>query len=85
LKNQKRRRQVTSSNKRISSDELRKQKLLRFLESKEPVWRDEDHPELKDGAAEWVRKIRRGEIYSAPAAAPFASADPVSVRSAIPL
>jgi hypothetical protein len=23
------------------------------------VWKDEDHPELKQGAAPWVRKLRR--------------------------
>jgi hypothetical protein len=39
-------------------NELRRQKLLRFLTSKEPVWKDENHPELKQGSASWVRKLR---------------------------
>lgn len=38
--------------------EVRRQKLLEFLNSKEPAWRDEDHPELGEGAAKWVRKLR---------------------------
>jgi hypothetical protein len=37
---------------------LRRKKLLSFLESTEPAWKDENHPELKDGAAAWVRKLR---------------------------
>lgn len=38
--------------------ELRRQKLLRFLNSNEPAWKDEDHPELKQGPATWVRNLR---------------------------
>jgi hypothetical protein len=40
-----------------SADALHKQ-LLKFLESKEPAWLDENHPELKNGAAAWVRKLQ---------------------------
>jgi len=29
------------------------------LNSKEPVWKDADHPELSGGSAAWVHKIRR--------------------------
>jgi hypothetical protein len=32
-----------------------------FLSSKEPAWKDEDHPEMKD-SVEWVRKLRPAEI-----------------------
>ena len=39
--------------------EVRRRKLLHFLESEQPAWRGEDHPELQDGAAEWVRQLRR--------------------------
>ena len=38
--------------------EVRRLKLLQFLESPEPAWKDEDHPELRGGAADWVRKTR---------------------------
>lgn len=41
-------------------DAVRRTKLLRFLESDSPAWKDADHPELADGAAAWVRKLRRG-------------------------
>src|SRR5579862_8404808 len=42
-------------------NEVRRQKLLQFLESKtgNPAWKDRDHPELGAGADVWVRKQRR--------------------------
>ena len=45
--------------------EVQRRKLLHFLESEEPAWKAEGHPELQRGAAEWVRQLReqseRGE------------------------
>jgi len=41
----------------IKDEDCRKQ-LLEFLASKEPAWKDEDHPELAQGSADWVWKIR---------------------------
>jgi len=39
--------------------DLKRQRLLAFLRSEEPVWRDENHPEIAAvGAAEWVRALR---------------------------
>jgi hypothetical protein len=39
--------------------ELQRRKLLEFLRSDEPVWRDEDHPELAAAGTEaWVRSLR---------------------------
>jgi hypothetical protein len=38
--------------------EVRRQKLLHFLESKNPAWKDQAHPELARGAAAWVRRLR---------------------------
>ncbi len=38
--------------------EVRRQKLLQFLENKEAVWNDKAHPELAGGADAWVRKLR---------------------------
>ena len=38
--------------------EVRRQKLLQFLESKHPSWDDKDHPELAGGSGAWVRKLR---------------------------
>ena len=40
-------------------DAVRRKRLLEFLNSKEPAWKDEDHPELAQGAAKWVRKLRQ--------------------------
>ena len=39
-------------------NEVRRQKLLKFLENDTPAWKDKDHPELQQGAARWVRKLR---------------------------
>lgn len=38
--------------------ELKRRKLLEFLRSDEPVWRDEDHPELANGSEAWIRSLR---------------------------
>ena len=38
---------------------VRRRKLLRFLESDTPAWKEGDHPELADGAANFVRGIRQ--------------------------
>jgi hypothetical protein len=39
-------------------NEVRRQKLLQFLESTEPAWKDKAHPELAKGPAAWVRRLR---------------------------
>ncbi len=38
---------------------VRRKKLLCFLESDTPAWKDADHPELARGAAAWVRELRQ--------------------------
>jgi hypothetical protein len=51
-------------------EEVRRRKLLRFLESDEPAWSERDHPELGKGSAEWVRKLRaesEGRVEGSPA------------------
>jgi hypothetical protein len=40
-------------------NEVRRRKLLQYLEGKNPAWKDEDHPELANGSARWVRKLRK--------------------------
>jgi hypothetical protein len=42
----------------LARREIKRRRLLELFESGEPIWKDEDHPELKDGADEWVRKMR---------------------------
>jgi hypothetical protein len=39
-------------------NEVRRHRLLQFLQSKDPAWKDKDHPELAAGAGNWVRKLR---------------------------
>jgi hypothetical protein len=39
--------------------EVQRRKLLRFLESDQPAWKTEDHPELKGGTAAYVQQLRR--------------------------
>ena len=45
----------------VARQEVTRRKLLAILDRPGPVWRSEDHPELKHGAAAWVSKMRREE------------------------
>ena len=42
----------------LARREIKRRHLLEVFKTEEPIWKDQDHPELKDGAAEWVRKMR---------------------------
>jgi hypothetical protein len=42
----------------LAQDEIKRRRLLEVFKTEVPIWKDEDHPELKDGAWEWVRKMR---------------------------
>ena len=42
----------------LASREIKRQHLLELFKRKEPIWKVEDHPELKQGPAAWVRKMR---------------------------
>jgi hypothetical protein len=42
----------------LARREIKRRHLLEVFKAEQPIWKDEDHPELKDGAAEWVRKMR---------------------------
>lgn len=39
--------------------ELRRLQQIKALESAAGAWRDKDHPELRGGAAQWVRELRK--------------------------
>jgi len=45
----------------VALQEVRRRKLLAVLDRKEAAWKDQDHPELKHGAAAWISKMRRSE------------------------
>jgi hypothetical protein len=50
-------------------NEVRRHRLLQFLQSTDPAWKDQDHPELAAGADLWVRKLRaENEISRSPKA-----------------
>lgn len=42
----------------IAREAVRRRKLLDFLQSEEPAWKDSDHPDMPDSAA-WVKKLRK--------------------------
>ena len=43
----------------LARREIKRQKLLKLFENTEPIWRDEDHPELaQDSSDAWVRSLR---------------------------
>src|ERR1017187_10922181 len=45
----------------LARREVHRLRLLQFLDEKPLGWDLEKHPELKDGAAQWVESIRRDE------------------------
>jgi len=46
----------------VIRDAVNRRRLLAFLSSKEPVLKDEDYPEFRDGAAVWVRQMRDEDL-----------------------
>ena len=46
----------------VIRDAVNRRRLLQFLTSNEPIWKDEDHPELGEGAEAWVRKMRDQDL-----------------------
>ena len=42
-----------------AEEKLMRLRQIQALESAAGAWKDKDHPELKQGAAKWVRKLRQ--------------------------
>jgi hypothetical protein len=42
----------------VARDEIQRRKQRNALRASKGSWKDKDHPELKDGAAAWVSKMR---------------------------
>ena len=42
----------------LARRELRRRRLMEILARPDPIWKDDDHPELADGAEAWVRRLR---------------------------
>jgi len=43
----------------LAEREVRRRRLLLVLDEIEGAWKDENHPELEDGAAKWVEELRQ--------------------------
>jgi hypothetical protein len=43
----------------VLNREVQRRRLLKIFENKEPIWKDEDHPELSQGSYAWVRQMRQ--------------------------
>ena len=52
-------RQRSSFLTQAAERELMRMRQLKALEDVAGAWKDKDHPELKQGAAKWVRKLRQ--------------------------
>lgn len=48
----------------VIREEVRRRRLLQILSNPEPIWKDEDHPELVEGSEAWVRKLRAEDEQS---------------------
>jgi Arc/MetJ-type ribon-helix-helix transcriptional regulator len=46
----------------VIREAVNRRRLLEFLSSKEPILKDEDYPEFRDGAEAWVRKMRDEDL-----------------------
>jgi hypothetical protein len=50
---------VNTKRAHIAIPQLMRLRQLKALEAASGSWKDKDHPELKQGAAKWVNKLRR--------------------------
>lgn len=41
----------------LAKREIKRQRLLKVFENREPIWKDDDHPEIRD-SADWIRQMR---------------------------
>jgi Arc/MetJ-type ribon-helix-helix transcriptional regulator len=46
----------------VIREAVNRHRLLEFLSSPEPVLKDEDYPEFRDGAEAWVRRMRDEDL-----------------------
>jgi hypothetical protein len=44
----------------MAEKEVKRRRMLAFLDQEKPAWREEDHPDIaQQGAAAWVHNLRR--------------------------
>jgi hypothetical protein len=41
----------------LARREVKRQRLLKILDSPDPIWKPEEHPDIDDGG-EWLRRLR---------------------------
>ena len=46
----------------VIRDAVRRQRLLKVLSEPEPILKDEDYPEFREGAEEWVARMRDEDL-----------------------
>ena len=46
----------------VVREAVNRRRLLEFLSSKEPILKDKDYPEFRDGGEAWVRQMREQEL-----------------------
>lgn len=46
----------------VVREAVNRRRLLEILSSKEPILKDEDYPEFRDGAEAWVRQMRDEDL-----------------------
>jgi hypothetical protein len=42
----------------LAKREIKRQRLLKVFENREPIWKDEDHPEMGGESDNWIRQMR---------------------------
>jgi Arc/MetJ-type ribon-helix-helix transcriptional regulator len=47
----------------VIREAVNRRRLLDFLSKKEPVLRDDDYPEFRDGSEAWVRRMRDQDLH----------------------
>src|SRR4051794_29640691 len=42
----------------LAKREIKRQRLLKVFENREPIWKDQDHPEMRGDSDNWIRQMR---------------------------
>lgn len=42
----------------LAKREIKRQRLLKVFQNREPIWKDDDHPEMRGNSDNWIRQMR---------------------------
>jgi hypothetical protein len=42
----------------LANREIKRQRLLKTFQNRDPIWKDEDHPEMGGDSDNWIRQMR---------------------------